>query len=600
MTATALDACDQVGIILVHGYLGQPDDLASLTAALTERHGANAVEAICLPGHGAGLTPCFDETGFLDVIAAAIDRQLASKRHLVLCGHSTGGSLLLAEIGRRLATHPGSLSGLRLLILCATPPCIDLGYAERWAVHTGGREIQLHDIGALVSLVNRLARRAPLAVPAPTLVLHGEADELVPVETATQWRARLPTAQRHIGIPGARHHLFQGDDAAIAVDTICRAIDDARQRHAAPTVTALFERVPSLESFCATWTDAARHLANGPAGRRAQGGDFHAGALAETEPTLANIEITTRCNLGCPACARTQRKLRSRHMSRADFQAVLTRLPHAFRVVLVGLGEPLMHPEVVDFIRIAVADGRRVGLVTNAMLLDADMAKALCASGLASITFSLDAADQATAARVRTGSDMALISANIRGFMEERDRQSVALGTSAFTALTGDTIDHFEAIVDFVADHGIDALMVSDLNFPSNQTRSVHQSFNPEHAKSLRQALRKAVARQLPVLSVLGLEEYALESRYLDYLLLRGDQVAARSTTQRHCYSPWQTVPVNVDGHLTLCDCQPEAIIGNIHRDPLDAWWNGPAMTDHRRRMLSDNPPEACLVCPRF
>lgn len=82
--------------------------------------------------------------------------------------------------------------------------------------------------------------------------------------------------------------------------------------------------------------------------------------------------------------------------------------------------------------------------------------------------------DQATAARLRPGSDMERIGANIRGLIEEKRRQGVALGTSAFTALTGESVGELEAIVDFAADLGVDALMVTDLNFPANQPRSVH------------------------------------------------------------------------------------------------------------------------------
>jgi len=594
-----------IGIILVHGYLGAPGDLAPLAVCLAQHHGADAVASLCLPGHGGGATPAFDEAAFLAALAAAIDRQRARGRRLVLVGHSTGGSLLLAEIARRLAADPASLSDLLLLVLCATPPRIDPGYAERWGAHTGDRALELDDVGAFVSLVNRLARRAPLAVPAPVLIVHGDADELVPVTDAEQWRGgRLVTAQRYVRVAGGKHPLFTGEGAAVAIDAIRRAIDDARLRVNTAVPRALFDRVPGLEPFCTAWPDSRRHVENSPAGLQAVGRVFEPGARAESEPTLANIEITTRCTLGCAACARTQLKLQSRFMSRENFRRVLAQLPHAFRIVLVGLGEPLLHPEAIDFIRLAVAEGRRVGLVTNAMTLDAEMARALCASGLASITFSLDAVDQATAERVRLGSDMRRISANIRALIEERRRQGAKLGTSVFTALSIDTLSEFEAIVDFVADHEIDALMVTDLNFPSNQPRSVHRAFTPEHAHDfstlLRRALKRAVARQLPVLSVWGLEEFALDARYMDYLLLRGEQLAHRSQRRANCLSPWQTIPVNVEGNLSLCDCQPGAVIGNIHRMPLSDWWNGPAMLEQRRRMLGDNPPEACLVCPRF
>lgn len=599
MNAPATPSAAPIGVVLVHGYLGAPENLGLLTEALVARFGRAAVDDLSLPGHVPGTTPAFVEEDFLAAIGAAIDRQLAAGRALVLIGHSTGGSLLLAEIARRQASEPGALKALCLVVLCATPSRIDLGYAERWAAHTAGHDAALHDVGALVSLVNRLARRAPLALPAPALVVHGEADELVPVADAEHWRDRLLAPQRHVGIAGARHHLFSGDGAAMAVDTICRAVADAARRADAPPQT-LFDRMPGLESFCAAWPDSAPHLSASPAGQRAQGRPFAAVPSTSAEPTLANIEITTRCTLGCPACARTQAKLQSRHMSRDDFRRILGQLPHAARVVLVGLGEPLLHPEVIDFIRLAVAGGRRVGLVTNAMQLDAEMAGALCASGLSAITFSLDAVHQATADRVRVGSDMARISANIRGLIAERDRQGVRLGTSAFTALCRETIGEFGAIVDFAADHGLDALMVSDLNFAANQERALNGHLTPEESAGLRAALRQAAARRLPVLSVLGLEEFGLETRPLDYLLLRGEPIAERSPSHRHCFSPWQTIPVNVDGDLTLCDCQPAAHIGNIHRQPLAEWWNGPTMINHRQRMLSDNPPEACLVCPRF
>lgn len=598
-----------IAILLVHGYLGSPANLAPLAEHLSLKFGADAVTSVCLPGHGTNAIPPFDETAFLAVLADAIDGQLARGRHLVLLGHSTGGSLLLAEIARRLAQDAVSLSDLLLLVLCATPPRIDLSYVQRWSAHADERlahpTIEMQDIGAIVSLVNRLARRAPLAVPAPVLIMHGEADELVPVEDAEFWRiGRLMTTQRHVRVPQAKHHLFSGEGAATIIDTIGRAIDDARQRMAFTPESAaprsLYDLVPGLEPFCEVCPDSRRHILDSPAGRMALEGVFEPALIAAVEPTVANIEITTRCNLGCVACARTQFKLQSRSMSLESFRRVLAQLPHAFRIVLVGLGEPLMHPQLIDFIRLAVAAKRRVGLVTNAMLLDAEMARALCESGLSSLTVSIDAVDQAVAARLRPGSDMSLISENIHKLMAERRRQGSRMGTSVFTALTGETIAEFEAIVDFVADHEFDALMVTDLNFQSNQARSVHRIFSAEHARSLRSALKHAVKRRLPVLSVWGLEEFALDVRYLDFLLFRGEQLAHRSTRHSHCLSPWQSIPVDVAGNLSLCDCQPSAKIGNIHQIPLSDWWNGLTMIEQRRRMLGDDPPEACRVCPRF
>lgn len=569
-------------ILLVHGWLGSPADLAPLDSGLAP---LGEVVTPALPG------PEFAEAAMLAGIDAAIDR--AGQRPLILIGHSTGGSLLLKVITRRLTD--GGLTNLRLLVLCNTPPRIDFAYTERWRAHTDGRALPLHDLGGLVGLINRLARQVPLAVPTPVLLVQGEADELVPADA--DWQGRFTGPVRRLGIPGARHHLFEGEGAGLAIDAIARAVTDALARVQLPA--ALAGLLPGLARYAATWPDSARHITTSPAGLRALGGDFQAAPIAPAEPSLANIEITTRCTLGCNACARTQLKLKSRFMSRETFRQVLASLPHAWRINLVGLGEPLLHPEVLDFIALAAGQDRHVGLVTNAMNLDADMARGLAGSGLSALTFSIDAVSPAAVDKVRQGSDMALIAANIRGFMAERLRQGADVGTAAFTALTGATIGEFESIVDFVADLGLSALMLTDLNFASNRALSVHAGFTHEHARVFRLGLKRAGVRRLPVLSVWGLEEFALDERYLDYLILRGEQLAARSPRHAHCLSPWQTIPINVDGDLTLCDCQPTARIGNIF-NPLSRWWNGQAMQEQRRRMLGDQPPEACLVCPRF
>jgi radical SAM protein with 4Fe4S-binding SPASM domain len=73
-----------------------------------------------------------------------------------------------------------------------------------------------------------------------------------------------------------------------------------------------------------------------------------------------------------------------------------------------------------------------------------------------------------------------------------------------------------------------------------------------------------------------------------------------RNPLHAACLSPWQTMPIDVAGTVTPCDCQPQAGIGNLRHQPFSEIWNGAAMQDFRRRMISDTPPTACRSCPRF
>jgi radical SAM protein with 4Fe4S-binding SPASM domain len=142
--------------------------------------------------------------------------------------------------------------------------------------------------------------------------------------------------------------------------------------------------------------------------------------------------------------------------------------------------------------------------------------------------------------------------------------------------------------------------MLSDLNFAANQGESVWKRWCTGYGQSIGQALKTAFGHGLPVLSVRGVETLGLATRYRDYLLTSPVELGRRSSGHRWCQSPWQSLPVDVGGNVTLCDCQPAAVVGNLARDGLSDIWNGRAMQAHRRKMRSKTPPEDCRICPRF
>ena len=595
------------GIVLVHGFLGSPADLTPLADVLAARYGSGAIERVCLPGHGAGRRGpvAFQAEAFLATIAAASERQRAQGRELVLVGHSTGGNLILEALDEAKKIDR---SHLLLAVLLAAPPAIDGSYFERWNAFASGGEARLGDVAALVSLVNRRTRRPESAapVPSPVLVVQGEADALVLPSEAPRWLdGRLRAPARLLRVERAGHRLFD-DSASIAmvVDSVGRAIEDAllsAQAEADATDAGLADAA----GFFARWPHARPHVLGSPAGLALRKRPFAPAPVASTEPSIANIEITTRCNLACLACARAQPCPKPRDMTRAQLECILERLPHAFRIVVVGLGEPSLHPELADFVRIASGQGRRVALVSNGMELGTQLAGDLCDAGLASMTFSLDAAEPEVAARVRRGSDLRRIVENIQGFLAQRARRHDGTGlgkpaVSIFTALSSETALQLQPIVQLAADLGIDAVMVSDLNFIANQGTTLHASLSPAASQSIRQAVKTAAARRLPLLSVHGLEMLDIRAGARDVLLFRAEQIASRSRRRAHCASPWQTAVVSVDGDLSICDCQPHALLGNILEKPLSACWNSPDMVDYRKRMLGDCPPADCLACPRF
>jgi MoaA/NifB/PqqE/SkfB family radical SAM enzyme/esterase/lipase len=578
-----------LGILLMHGFTGSPADLEPLTERLRTRHGAAAVKVLALPGHlpGQEVPPAFDREGFRRTVLAAAGEFLAEGRKLVLVGHSTGGCVLLDALGA-LPSPPV------LLVLLAVPRRADWEVLERWRHQREGAPTVpfLHSV-QLASLINAMGARVH-PEPSAVLVLQGEADELVPAAQAEGWRTAFSCASRTLLVSEAAHHLLRGPGSALALELAERAIQDQAFLEQPGPVADLapWARLDSgLAAFLDYQPASAHHLAQSP--------QLNPGDLPERvpwEPLRAHIEVTTRCNLGCGHCARNWHPRAAQDMPMERFRRILDLLPHACPITLVGLGEPLLHPHLPEMVREAVARRRKVTVATNALALTGSLAGRLIGAGVDGFAFSLDTVTQDLAGQVRPGSRLDLILGNIR--------QVAALGPqvgkAVFAAVSTTTLPHLEALVETVATLGVQVLMLTDLNFRENLDQTLWRNETPALRQDLRRIIRKAFALGLPVLSVRGMEAIGLAARYRDFLLLSPDQLFRRSTTRTWCQSPWQTLPVAVDGMITLCDCQPGSPVGNLLDQPLAETWNGPLMKAHRVGMLGPEPPEACRICPRF
>ncbi|MDR2451054.1 MAG: alpha/beta fold hydrolase [Candidatus Accumulibacter sp.] len=585
-----------VGIVLVHGYTGSVLDLETLYVELSDAFGADSVNCVRLPGHDSGGIPVFDEGRFLDAIASACSIFQEQKRKLVVIGHSTGGNLSLAALADN-AIAPD------LLILAAAPKKIDGAFLDRWKKHRSGKTpVALDDLALLVKFVN-ITGATRRTADSPVLILHGEADELVPCRQSEAWSEGFFGKPARLAIlPGAGHHLFSGSTAPLAVDLISRAVSDldCGNRIDSETSAALSRIEPGFRDFLSATPSAFAHLVRCPGVRRALGEELDLTPVAQGDPLIANIEITTCCNLKCRFCARTRLARTGRHMPFDTFRRVLAWLPNSYRITLVGLGEPLLHPELDIFIRYAKSLGKKVGLVTNAMLLSEKAGRNLLDAKLDSIAFSLDASHQELSDAVRKGSDFTKVIDNIRSFVRISKAMAANISMAVFSAISIDTVAALDGLIDCVSDLGVDALMLTDLNFKANLEHSLWKNRNGAIEAMVRAAISRAFTKNLPVLSVGGLEEFGLTDRYRDFLLIPPGRLYQRSARRAHCLSPWQTIPIGVDGTVSCCDCQPEFVVGRLWHDPFSRIWNGEAIKRHRAEMLGPDPPEACRICPRF
>jgi MoaA/NifB/PqqE/SkfB family radical SAM enzyme/alpha-beta hydrolase superfamily lysophospholipase len=584
------------GIILVHGYTGSPVDLSGLAKRMTLAYGDDAVAHICLPGHDTGDIPPFDAAALTDSVSTCIRAYASDNRSVILLGHSTGGTLLLSALSD-CAVSPA------LLILASVPKKIDSSYIERWHVHRSGKaNVPFISVAKMISLINSVGSR-DVRGDFPVLFLQGEDDDLVPVTDFNAWKeSEIGCCTRSVMIPSATHNVFQGDNALCAIDAVMRAVSDAlapRKEEEIRRTEKLLTIENELNEFLTRSPLSGPHIAGCPGVQVLDNAEPLLTPLVDHEPVLANIEITARCNLRCTYCARSLRNRQEGDMPLDRFRQILDLLPHAYRVTFVGLGEPLLHPHIIDFIEEAVSRGRRTAVVTNAMTLNGAMSREMIRAGLHAIAFSIDSPDQDMASAVRHGSDIDTVKGNIKRFIELSE-STRPLSTAVFSAVSVQTAPYLEQLIDIVKDLGVRVLMLTDLNFPHNVRNTLWKNADESTVLHVQKAVSHAFSKGLPVLTVRALEEFGMAERYRNFLLIPPGKLYDRSARHTWCYSPWQTVPVDVNGNITICDCQPEKVAGNLLTQPFTDIWNGEVMRAHRERMRGDNPPPSCRICPRF
>lgn len=196
-------------------------------------------------------------------------------------------------------------------------------------------------------------------------------------------------------------------------------------------------------------------------------------AVNEVEPALRQtpsklfVETTTHCNLRCPMCVKQSRDSRviDNDMTRETFAALAPAFPHLESLVLNGIGEPLMHPHLVDFVRRArrsMPDAAWIGFQSNGLLLDRNLAEALVKAGLDRICLSVDGVRPETFSKVREGEELSDMDRAFRVLGEARRRHAGArLRVGAeFVAM----LENFRQLPDtlrWVAERGADFLIVT-------------------------------------------------------------------------------------------------------------------------------------------
>ncbi len=146
----------------------------------------------------------------------------------------------------------------------------------------------------------------------------------------------------------------------------------------------------------------------------------------KTHPRELMVETTMKCNYDCIHCFR--RLLVKEELGEMDSRTFNKLIEQSVdvgveKISFSGWGEPLVHPNIIDFIEEAKNNGIKILLNTNGSLLD-HYGEELFKLGIDEIVVSMDAAEETIYASIRRGGHLALVVKGLKKINELKKKYS--------------------------------------------------------------------------------------------------------------------------------------------------------------------------------
>jgi MoaA/NifB/PqqE/SkfB family radical SAM enzyme len=138
------------------------------------------------------------------------------------------------------------------------------------------------------------------------------------------------------------------------------------------------------------------------------------------------VETTAKCNLYCPMCPRETHKQPKEDMAEEVFQRLVQESGRsAEHMMLIGLGEPFLDPQIFDRIEYCAQHDISTLLSTNGTFLDEKTSSRLLNSSLEHITLSFDGATKESFEFYRKGARFEKVRDNLVRFAKmKHERQA--------------------------------------------------------------------------------------------------------------------------------------------------------------------------------
>jgi radical SAM protein with 4Fe4S-binding SPASM domain len=301
-------------------------------------------------------------------------------------------------------------------------------------------------------------------------------------------------------------------------------------------------------------------------------------------PVEIDIEPSNTCNFKCAHCQVTYWDKKPAALTRDTFIQILDRIPHAARVKLQGMGEPLLNKNLISMLQAGEERGLQMFFHTNGSIGDPEKAAQLVQLKNTQIIYSIDGATAETFEHVRPGSKFDRIVENILTLTKLRDLQS-KLSVSAWTVITQNNVRELPQIVRLAKRLGLSQIVIQpQLTNWGKDKMLVHTDEIQVETES--DLFTTQLAEAQAIATAEGIDLAVNESN--------------RFTRQTPCSCAWKSTYIAANGDVIPCSVIADADIvkmGNVFETDFKEIWNSPAYQTLREQITNHDLPEYCKHC---
>ena len=278
-------------------------------------------------------------------------------------------------------------------------------------------------------------------------------------------------------------------------------------------------------------------------------------------PSAFAIEVTNACNLNCAMCSRRRMKRDVGYMDFSLFKKILKEIgKYTDFFWLHELGEPLLHPEIDKFIKYAKKKGIKVGLSTNAVLLNQEIGDRILNAGIDKIILALDSITSDTYSKIRVGGLFDKVVKNIERFIERKKDGKYSSHIILQAIQMKENENEVEDFKRYWKGKGVDEIAIAKLSTWAGQVEEMG------YLVEERFKYRKSLNKRPP------------------------------------CEYLWYSVVILWDGRVVPCciDFDAKLCLGDLKRESLRKIWNGRKIKELRRSHMKNIFPSICKNCIEY